>query len=36
MTERPTQHEYWNSPVADEWVRHADAIDSMLVSLRTV
>ena len=33
MTERPTQREYWNSPVGDEWVRHADAIDSMMASL---
>jgi SAM-dependent methyltransferase len=33
MTERPTQKEYWNSPVGDEWVRHADAIDRMLAGL---
>lgn len=30
MTDRPTQREYWNSQVGDEWVRHADAIDNML------
>lgn len=33
MPERPMQREYWNSQVADEWVRNADAIDRMLVSL---
>ena len=33
MTERPTQREYWNSPVGDEWVRHADAIDGMMAGL---
>lgn len=33
MTERPTQKEYWNSQVGDEWVRHADGIDAMLASL---
>jgi SAM-dependent methyltransferase len=33
MTDRPTQREYWNSPVGDEWVRHADGIDRMLASL---
>jgi SAM-dependent methyltransferase len=33
MTERPTQKEYWNSPVGDEWVRHADGIDKMLAGL---
>jgi SAM-dependent methyltransferase len=33
MTERPTQSEYWNSPVGDEWVRHADGIDRMLAGL---
>ncbi|HYD72233.1 MAG TPA: methyltransferase domain-containing protein [Candidatus Binatia bacterium] len=33
MTERPTQQEYWNSAVGDEWVRHADGIDRMLASL---
>lgn len=27
------QREYWNSQVADEWVRHADAIDRMLANL---
>jgi SAM-dependent methyltransferase len=29
----PTQREYWNSQVGDEWVRHGDAIDVMLASL---
>lgn len=33
MTERPTQREYWNSAVGDEWVRHADGIDRMLAAL---
>lgn len=33
MAERPTQREYWNSQVGDEWVRHADAIDGMLTEL---
>ncbi len=33
MTDRPTQKEYWNSQVGDEWVRHADAIDGMLSSV---
>lgn len=33
MTERPTQKEYWNSPVGDEWARHADGIDTMLAGL---
>jgi SAM-dependent methyltransferase len=35
MSERPTQREYWNSQVGDEWVRHADAIDKMLGELTT-
>jgi len=30
---RPTQREYWNSQVGDEWVLHADAIDKMLADL---
>ncbi len=33
MTDRPTQKEYWNSQVGDEWVRHADAIDGMLAGV---
>jgi SAM-dependent methyltransferase len=33
MTERPTQREYWNSAVGEEWVRHADGIDRMLAAL---
>lgn len=33
MSEAPTQREYWNSQVGDEWVRHADAIDKMLDDL---
>jgi len=33
MSDRPTQKEYWNSPVGDEWVRHADGIDAMLAGL---
>ena len=33
MAERPTQREYWNSQVGDEWVRHADGIDRMLEAL---
>lgn len=33
MTDRPTQREYWNSQVGEEWVRHADAIDAMLAEL---
>ncbi len=33
MTDRPTQREYWNSQVGDEWVRHADAIDGMLAGV---
>jgi len=33
MTEKPTQREYWNSQVGDEWVRNADAIDAMLARL---
>ncbi len=33
MTDRPTQREYWNSQVGEEWVRHADAIDAMLAGV---
>jgi SAM-dependent methyltransferase len=33
MTDPSMQRDYWNSQVADEWVRNADAIDQMLVSL---
>ncbi len=33
MAEKPTQREYWNSQVGDEWVRHGDAIDVMLATL---
>lgn len=33
MAERPSQREYWNSPVGDEWARHADGIDRMLAAL---
>lgn len=27
---RPTQREYWNSKVGEEWARHADLMDAML------
>jgi SAM-dependent methyltransferase len=30
---RPSQHEYWNSPVAEEWVRQADRTDGMLAGV---
>ncbi len=30
---RPTQQEYWNSKVADEWVRQADRTDAMFAAL---
>lgn len=34
MTEpRPTQLEYWNSKVAEEWVRQADRTDAMFTAL---
>jgi SAM-dependent methyltransferase len=33
MSKPPTQREYWNSQVGDEWARHAGGIDRMLVSL---
>ena len=33
MTDRPMQREYWNSQVADEWVRNAKIIDRMLAGL---
>ncbi len=29
-TTRPTQREYWNSKVGDEWARQADLMDAML------
>jgi SAM-dependent methyltransferase len=30
---RPTQREYWNSPVGEEWARQADRTDKMLASV---
>lgn len=33
MAQKPTQREYWNSQVGEEWARHADAIDTMLARL---
>lgn len=35
MTEppRPTQREYWNGKVGEEWANHADAMDRMLAPL---
>lgn len=29
----PTQREYWNGKVGDEWARHADLMDAMLAPL---
>lgn len=31
--ERPTQREYWNGKVGEEWARHADLMDAMLQPL---
>jgi SAM-dependent methyltransferase len=30
MTDHPSQHEYWNSKVGEEWARQADLMDRML------
>jgi SAM-dependent methyltransferase len=30
---RPTQREYWNSPVGEEWARQADRTDSMFAGI---
>jgi SAM-dependent methyltransferase len=30
---RPTQREYWNSPVGEEWARQADRTDKMFAAL---
>lgn len=33
MTQPPTQREYWNSKVGEEWARNADLMDRMLLPL---
>lgn len=33
MSQPPTQREYWNSPVGDEWARQADRTDTMFTAL---
>jgi SAM-dependent methyltransferase len=33
MPQPPTQREYWNSPVGEEWARQADRTDKMFVGL---
>jgi SAM-dependent methyltransferase len=33
---RPTQREYWNSPVGEEWARQADRTDGMLAGVTQV